>query len=181
MSEDIVIRPATPADAEAMRAIFNHEVAYTTGSWEWVPLTEAGWQEWVDEHTRDDRVLLVADRGGEVLGFAGYGRFRTKAGYVTTVEDSVFLKAGCRGQGLGRTMLGALIEAARARGVHAMVAAVTGENTASIGLHTAMGFREVGRMPQVGHKFGRWLDLVLLQLLLDAGPAPAWEHGSLNP
>jgi phosphinothricin acetyltransferase len=169
----VVIRFATEADYPHLRDIFNTEVEQATSSWEWSALSHQAWQHWVDNHTRHPYVLLVAEVGQQIAGFAGYGVFRAKAGYVTTVEDSVFIQKSFRGHGLGRRLLAALIDQARARGVHAMVAAVTRGNVASLGLHTALGFAEVGRLPQIGHKFGRWMDLCLLQIILDDRPTPS--------
>jgi len=168
-----VIRYATPADSAAMRAIYNLEVEQSTSSMEWFPLTEADWQGWCEEHTQGGHVLLVAEIDGVIAGFAGYGAFRTRAGYVSTVEDSVFLDVAYRGHGLGKALLTRLLAEARARGVHVMVAAITGENAASIALHEGLGFAEVGHLPQIGHKFGRWLDLYLLQIQLDDRPTPS--------
>jgi len=191
MSEDSVrIRFATDDDQAAMQEIFNREVEHSTASWQWSPLSNEDWHAWFEEHTRDHHVLLVAEEGdpdfrqddnrrddgrqggSHVVGFAGYGTFRTKDGYISTVEDSVFLEEGYRGQGLGTRLLTRLMDEARARGVHSMVAAVTSENEASIHLHTSVGFKQAGYLPQVGHKFGRWLDLVLLQAILDDRPVP---------
>ena len=170
-SEEL-IRFATDEDRAAMQEIFNREVERSTASWQWAPLSNEDWGQWFEEHTRDHHVLLVAEVGGRVVGFAGYGAFRTKDGYISTVEDSVFLEEDHRGKGLGTRLLTRLLAEARARGVHSMVAAVTSENQASIHLHTSLGFRQAGYLPQVGHKFGRWLDLVLLQAILDDRPTP---------
>jgi phosphinothricin acetyltransferase len=175
------IRFATPADAAAMLAIFNREVVNSTASWEWFPLSGEDWRAWFVEHTRDDHVLLVAELGGQVVGFAGYGSFRAKDGYATTVEDSVFLNQGARGHGLGTQLLLRLLDEARARGVHSMVAAITGENAASLGLHTALGFTRAGFLPQAGHKFGRRLDLNLLQIILDDRPVPPGPADPARP
>ncbi len=166
------IRYATEADQPVMQAIFNQEVRASTSSWEWLPLSNDDWRNWFEEHTRDDHVALVAEVAGQIAGFAGYGSFRTKAGYVSTVEDSIFLREDYRGRGLGTLLLRQLMAEARLRSVHSMVAAVTSENEASIRLHRSAGFVEAGRLPQVGHKFGRWLTLVLLQVLLDDRPVP---------
>jgi len=173
MGEDSVrIRFAADEDRAAMQEIFNREVKHSTASWQWSPLSNEDWSAWFVEHTRDHHVLLVAEADSHVVGFAGYGAFRTKDGYVSTVEDSVFLEEGYRSKGLGTRLLTRLMEEAQTRGVHSMVAAVTSDNQASIHLHTSVGFRQAGYLPQVGHKFGRWLDLVLLQAILDDRPAP---------
>ncbi len=165
--QNLVIRYAMPDDQPLMQEIFNKEVEYSTSSWEWSPLSNQDWNDWFEAHTRNHHVLLVAEVDGQVAGFAGYGVFRAKAGYASTVEDSIFLEEAYRGQGLGKRLLGQLIAEARLRNVHSMVAAVTSENQSSIRLHRALGFAEVGRLPEIGHKFGRWLDLVLLQIILD--------------
>ncbi|MDR0285029.1 MAG: GNAT family N-acetyltransferase [Propionibacteriaceae bacterium] len=169
---EIVIRFATAGDGPALQAIFNHEVESSTASLEWYPLAGEDWQRWLFEHTRDNHVLLVAEVAGAVAGFAGYGAFRTKAGYVDTVEDSVFIKEAYRGHGLGKRLLRRLLAEARDRGIHAVVAAVIAENVVSVGLHHAVGFVDVAYLPQVGHKFGRWVDLQLLQIILDNRPTP---------
>jgi phosphinothricin acetyltransferase len=168
----VVIRFAKPGDYPYLRDIFNTEVEHATSSWEWSALSHEAWQRWVDNHTRHPYVLLVAEVDQQIAGFAGYGVFRAKAGYVTTVEDSVFIQKSFRGHGLGRRLLTALMTEARARGVHVMVAAVTRDNVASLGRHTARGVTEVGHLPEIGHKFGRWMDLCLLQIILDDRPTP---------
>ena len=167
-----LIRFAESVDAAAMRQIYNREVAHSTSSLDWFPLSGDDWRSWFDEHTRDQHVLLVVEVSGCVVGFAGYGAFRAKDGYATTVEDSVYLKEGYRSHGLGGRLLRRLLDEARARGVHSMVAAVTNENAASLALHLGCGFLQAGHLPQAGHKFGRWIDLYLLQILLDDSPTP---------
>ena len=96
-----------------------------------------------------------------------YGRFRDKAGYDATMEHTVYVRADARGGGIGRALLQSLVGIARLRGVHALLGALSSENTGSLALHRSLGFVEVGRMPQVGRKFDRWLDLVWVELLLD--------------
>ena len=128
------------------------------------------------EHQAAGCPLLVAEHGGEVVGFAGYGAFRDNAkwpGYRLTVEHSIHVRESHWGTGVGRALIDALIERAKADGIHVMVAAVDGENDASIRFHERLGFIEVARMPQVGTKHGRWLDLVMLQLRLDDTDPPA--------
>ncbi|MTI17244.1 N-acetyltransferase family protein [Rhodobacteraceae bacterium RKSG542] len=118
-------------------------------------------------------VIVSESADGEVLGFGSYGRFREKSGYDLTVEHSVYVKKGARGQGAGRKMLLALINQAREDGFHAMVGAIDSENKASIVLHRKLGFEVSGILPQVGYKFGRWLDLTLVTMILDEASAPA--------
>ncbi|MDR1077487.1 MAG: GNAT family N-acetyltransferase [Propionibacteriaceae bacterium] len=172
MTEPIQIRPLTAADAAASLAIYNQAVVESVASWDWSPLSEQDWRDWLEQHASGRQVALVATAGAEVLGFAAYGPFRTKAGYRDTVEDSIYLRPEARGQGLGARLLGQLTEQAASRGLHVMVAALAAENLASIRLHAKLGFAETGRLPQVGQKFGRWLDLVLMTRRLDRRPSP---------
>lgn len=116
--------------------------------------------------------MLVLEEGAKVVGYASYGPFRAFDGYRGTVEHSVYVRTDLRGGGRGRALLSALILRARAQGLHVMVAAIEAENNASIILHQRLGFAAVGLMPQVGQKFGRWLDLLLMQLRLDDRPQP---------
>lgn len=112
-------------------------------------------------------VLVAHDAVGKVVGYASYGTWRTIEGFRHTVEHSVYVRADQRGQGLGPALMQALIERARTAKLHVMVAAIESENAASIRLHQRLGFVTTGQMPQVGRKFGRWLDLTFMQLILE--------------
>jgi phosphinothricin acetyltransferase len=116
--------------------------------------------------------VLVAEAEGTVLGYATFGDWRAWDGYRHTVEHSVYVRADRRGGGIGRALMAALIDRARGLGKHVMVAGIEAGNTGSIRLHEALGFRQVGLLPQVGAKFGVWLDLAFLQLVLDGREAP---------
>lgn len=121
-------------------------------------------------------MVLVADDEGEVVGVAAYGWFRDVAkrpGYRFTVENTIHVREDRWGTGVGRQLMAELVAAARRSGKHTMVAAIDGANEASIRFHERLGFVEVARMPELGAKFGRWLDLVLLQLRLDDRSRPA--------
>jgi L-amino acid N-acyltransferase len=110
--------------------------------------------------------VLVAEADGRFVGFGTYGDFRDSIalpGYRTTVEHSVYVVAEHHGDGVGRLLVEALLERARAAGIHVMVGAVDAENEASLRFHQRLGFVEVGRMPEIATKWGRWLDLVLVQ------------------
>ncbi len=115
---------------------------------------------------------FLSETPGVVLGYAAYGDWRAFDGYRLSVEHSVYVHAKARGHGVGTALLRALIERARVAGMHVMVAAISGDNAVSIRLHERHGFARVGRMPQVGMKFGRWLDLEIMQLTLDARERP---------
>lgn len=109
---------------------------------------------------------------GEVLGYATYGPWRAFDAYRHTVEHSVYVRGDQRGRGLGRTLMEALLERAAAQGIHVMVAGKEAGNTGSLILHEKLGFEKVGHPPQVGTKFGQWLDLVFLQKTLDQREVP---------
>ena len=160
------IRPAHPADLPALLEIYNDAVVHTTASWDLVPWTPVEHAEWYATKAEHRHPIMVADEDGEILGYAAYGPFRAKAGYAETMEHSVYVRPSSRGLGVGRTLLVAIIEAARANGVHALIGGLSADNEVSLALHRSLGFVEVGRLPEVGRKFDRWLDLVLLQLIL---------------
>ncbi|HXQ61720.1 MAG TPA: GNAT family N-acetyltransferase, partial [Acidimicrobiales bacterium] len=155
----------------AIASLLNAHLATTTIEWTDTPQTEDGIPEWLDEH----ETVLVAEEGGEVVGVAAFGWFRDvvkRPGYRFTVENTIHVREDRWGSGVGRDLMQALVDQARASGKHTMVAAVDGANEGSIRFHERLGFVEVARMPEVGAKFGRWLDLVLLQLRLDDRSAP---------
>lgn len=164
------IRDARPADAAAIMAIYNDAVQNTTAIWNDVLVDEANRRTWIAERqARGYPVLVATDEADKVLGYASFGDWRAFDGYRHTVEHSVYVHAEGRGQGTGRRLMQALIARAQALGKHVMVAAIESGNTASVRLHERLGFVQTGHMPQVGTKFGRWLDLSFLQLQLDQG------------
>ena len=168
----IEIGEATDADLPAILAINNQAVAETTASWNHAPGDLDSRKTWFAGMVARTDPVLVARREGEVVGYAYWGPFRPADGYLHTVENSVYVRADTRGQGVGRMLMLELIERARAKGLHAIVAGLGADNVGSYALHEKLGFIEFGRMPQVGAKFGRWLDLVLMQLTLDDEPTP---------
>lgn len=167
MSNSIV--DAGEADLPGILAIYNDAVQHTTAIWNETLVDLANRRAWLTERTAAGFPVLVAhDAAGEVVGYASYGTWRTIEGFRHTVEHSVYVRADQRGQGLGPALMQALIERARAANLHVMVAAIESENAASIRLHQRLGFVTSGQMPQVGRKFGRWLDLTFMQLILGA-------------
>ncbi len=167
------IRDARTRDLEAIAAIYNDAVANTTAIWNDVLVDVDNRAAWLADRTRQGYPVLVAvDDEDEVLGYASFGDWRAFDGYRHTVEHSVYIRGDQQGRGLGKTLMLALIERARSLGKHVMVAAVESGNVGSIRLHERLGFEETGRMSQVGTKFGRWLDLTFLQLVLDDRSTP---------
>lgn len=165
------IRPAEAGDGPAIASVLNALLATTTFEWTDRPLAPTSMRDWMDEHD----TVLVADDGGDIVGVAAFGPFRDvvkRPGYRFTVENTVHVREDRWGSGVGQALMRAIIGEAQERAKHTMVAVIDGSNTRSIEFHHRLGFVEVGRMPEVGAKFGRWLDLVLLQLRLDerAGP-----------
>ena len=170
----VVLRDAGDADAAALNAIYNASVLADTASWDLAPWTLPERNEWLAGRRAGGFPVLVAVRvaDGRVLGFGGWGPFRAKAGYRRTAELSLYVAEDARGQGVGRLLMQGILDTARAAGIHALVGGLSADNAVSARLHASFGFTEVGRLPQVGAKFGRWLDLVLYQLLLDEAPRP---------
>lgn len=161
----IELRLATVDDAPALRRIYNHEVEHSTVTFDLVPRTLEEQQRWITD--RDGaHGIVVAELDGEVVGYASLSPFRPKAAYRTTVENSVYVEERARGAGVGRALLDEIIRLADARGFHTIVAHIVGGHDASLALHHACGFRVVGTEREVGRKFGRWLDVVVMQRML---------------
>jgi phosphinothricin acetyltransferase len=161
----VKIRTARPADAEAIRAIYNAEVVGSTVTFDLVERSPAEHDEWMAQHS-GAYALVVAEDGGEVIGFASVSPYRPRPAYSTTVEDSVYVAPAHRGHGVGKALLAELVDRARMHGFHSVIARIVGNHDASIALHRSCGFALVGTEREVGRKFGRWLDVDLMQLLL---------------
>ncbi len=167
----VIVRQASPGDAHAIRSLLNALIATTTIEWTDTAHTADSISSWMEEH----ETVLVAEEHGEVVGVAAFGSFRDvvkRPGYRFTVENTIHVRKDRWGSGVGRDLMGALIAEARGAGKHTMIAAIDGENEGSIQFHQRLGFVEVARMPELGAKFGRWLDLVLLELRLDDRSQP---------
>lgn len=167
------IRDAVAADIEGIAAIYNHAVVHTAAIWNDQVVDLANRAAWHADRVRQGYpVLVAADTAGAVLGYATFGDWRPHDGYRHTVEHSVYVRFDARGQGIGEALMVALIARARAIGKHVMVAGIEAGNATSIRLHKKLGFAEVGLLPEVGMKFGKWLDLAFLQLVLDDRATP---------
>ena len=159
--------------ADAILAIFNEAIVTSTALYDYQPRAPQSMITWFEAKRKGNYpVVGIEDEQGKLLAFGSYGSFRAWPAYKYTVEHSVYVHKEHRGQGLGRQVLQALIARAQAQQLHALVAAIDASNTSSVTLHERLGFQHVGTMPQVGFKFGRWLDLVFYQLLLDTPHHP---------
>ena len=170
-----MIRDATEHDLPAIRAIYNDAVLNTTAIWNEQPVDLGNRQAWFSARQSQFYPVLVAVEDEQVIGYASFGDWRPFEGFRHTVEHSVYVRNDQRGKGLGPRLMQTLIERARAGGKHVMVAAIESGNQASLRLHERLGFSTTGQMPQVGIKFGRWLDLTFMQLILNPGAEPPQE------
>ncbi|HEX9904212.1 MAG TPA: GNAT family N-acetyltransferase [Propylenella sp.] len=160
------VRVAGEADLPGILAIYNHAVAHTTAIWNDAIVDLENRRQWWRGRVEAGLPVLVAVEGGEVLGYASYGPFRAFDGYRQTVEHSVYVAEGARRRGVATALIEALAAEARRVGMHVMIGGIAADNDASLRLHEKLGFVETGRLPQVGWKFGRWLDLVFMQKAL---------------
>lgn len=165
------IRLAQDRDIVAITDIYNHAVSETTAIWNERVVDCANRAEWLKAHEEADLPVLVAvDENGQVAGYATFGPWRAWDGYRHTVEHSVYVHKDRQRAGIGRRLMMVLLEEARKRGYHVMIAGIESGNHASIHLHERLGFEIVGQCRQVGCKFGRWLDLTFMQIMLDNRP-----------
>ncbi|MBR0736678.1 N-acetyltransferase [Bradyrhizobium liaoningense] len=168
----LIVRDATLEDAEDILAIYNYAAINTTAVWTDGPADLESRRAWIRARQQAGYPVLVAMKGRDVVGFASFGDFRPFPGYRHTVENSVYVDERHHRLGIGRGLLAALIDRANAMNKHAMIAGIDAANAGSIGLHGSLGFVEVARMPEVGCKFGRWLDLVFMQKRLASEVRP---------
>ncbi len=159
----MMVRQAKTEDAAVIMAITNAIIRDTLVTFNSTEREEADIVE--DIKARGKR-FLVAETDGSVVGFATYGPFRGGPGYAHSREHTIQLKPEARSRGVGHALMNRLEEVARVDGVHVLVAGISADNRPAIRFHSAIGFSEVGRMPEVGRKWGRWLDLVLMQKIL---------------
>ena len=160
----MTIRPATPADLPGILEIYNDAVLHTTATYDYEPRTLEHRAAWFEERTREGYPVFVAVEGsGRVAGWSALNPFHARFGYRFTAENSVYVAADRRGQGVGKLLLPPLIEGARVKQLHAIIAAIDAANEASLRLHAAFGFEKVGHFKETGFKFGRWLDVVYLE------------------
>jgi len=166
MQDKFNIREASKEDLNAICELQNHHILHTDDiySEELKSLNEL--KSWFEIQKKDGFPIIVAEVAEVFAGFATYGRFRKRPCYSSTVEHSVYLSSGNQGLGLGRLLIEELIEIARRSGVHAMIGGIDSKNQKSIEFHKRLGFKEVGRIPEVARKKGKWLELVMMQKVL---------------
>ena len=168
MTTPIPIRAARREDCPAISAIYNHYVEHETCTYQTEPETLEERLAWFHRHG-PEHPIFVAEAGGRLVGWASLSPYNTRHGYRMTVEDSIYLDPGWRGRGLGKVLLATLVDAAVSRGHHTIIAAISAEQASSVALHARAGFAPAGRLTQVGHKFGTWLDVIYMQrMLIDA-------------
>jgi len=164
------IRPAKITDIPAITRIYAQAVEHGTASFELTPPGQAEMTRRLHDLTTKGFPYLVAEIDGVLAGYAYAGLYRSRPAYRLTVEDSVYIAPDLQRRGIGRALLAALIDAAEVRGFRQMIAVIgDSANAGSIGMHRACGFQMIGTHPNVGLKFGRWLDTVMMQLALGEG------------
>ncbi len=160
------IRLAEIGDAEAIRTIYNVEVAETTVTFDMVPRTVEQQEAWLREHSGGHPAIVAVDESGTIVGFGSLSPYKERPAYSPTVEDSVYVHRSVRGTGVGKALLAELVRLAESYGYHSIVARIVGGHDASISLHDAHGFELVGVEREVGRKLGRWLDVAIMQRML---------------
>lgn len=161
----MIVRVANRDDAEAIRAIYNVEVETSTVTFDLTPRSLLEQQQWLAQRS-GAHTALVAEVDGIVVGFASLSPYKERPAYATSVEDSVYIHRDHQGTGVGKQLLGHLVDHATAHGFHAMFARIVADHSASIGLHQSLGFDVIGHEREVGRKFGTWLDVTVMERLL---------------
>lgn len=162
----LIIRNATTDDVPSILAIVNHAILFSTANYNYEIQTLTTQLQWFQDKKKANFPILVAEFDSEVIGFGTYGTFREKIGYQFTVEHSIYVSESHIGKGVGKLVLSHLISTAKTDGYHVMIGAIDAENKDSIAFHEKFGFTISGTISEVGFKFDRWLDLVLMQLIL---------------
>ena len=163
---DVRIRLAEVADAAAIRTIYNLEVTTATSTFDLVTRSLDDQVAWLEDRSGAFSAIVAVDADDTVVGFASLSPYKERAAYRTTVEDSVYVDRERNGQGIGQLLLSHVVDVARASGFHAVMARIEASGAASRALHARCGFELVGIEREVGRKFGRWLDVAVMQLVL---------------
>ncbi|AWH85541.1 N-acetyltransferase [Flavobacterium album] len=163
---EIKIRPATPQDLTGILEIVNHNILHSTALYDYDAKPYDYIETWFAEKHESNLPVIVALEGDKVAGYGTYGPFRFKQGYRFTIEHSVYAAPGHEGKGIGKLLLTELIRLAKEGGYHCMIGGIDANNTGSIEFHKKFGFVETGIIKEAGYKFGKWLDLQFMQLIL---------------
>lgn len=172
MSEEVILRPATEADLPEILEIYNDAILHTTAVYDYKPHTLEMRAQWLREQQKNNFPVFAALLNERVVGFASYGKFRMKQGYKYTVEHSVYIHPDFRKRGIGKKLLAQIIEAACENNMHSLIGGIDASNTESIKFHEQFHFKEAGHLHQVAYKFGRWLDLKFMELILKTPEKP---------
>ncbi len=163
---EIKIRPAVFADIDTLLEITNHEILHSTSIYDYEPYDFEEQKKWFEEKRTKNLPVIVAEFENMPIGYATYDTFRKKIGYQYTVEHSVYVAQEFIGNGVGKLLLGELIQIAKQQGYHVMIGTIDTKNSGSIAFHKKFGFEIVGTLREVGYKFDQWLDIVFMQLIL---------------
>jgi len=167
MPGQMKVRPATRDDLPGILEIYNEAVLNTTATYDYEPRTLEHRAAWFEDHVKNNLPVFVGvNEDGRIVGWSALNSYHDRKGYQFNTANSVYVAADQRGRGIGRSLMQPLIEAARQRGLHAILAGIDAQNEASIRLHGSFGFVQVAHFKQVGFKFDRWLDVVYMELLL---------------
>lgn len=172
----VTVRVAEERDLPEILTIYNDIIVHTTAVYDYQPHTAAMRKQWWDTKQQQGFPVFAAEADGRIVGFSSIGPFRAWAAYKYSVENSVYVAADVRGKGIGKLLIPPLIKAATRLEMHTILAGIDASNEASIKLHEGFGFEEVAHFKQVGYKFGRWLDLKFLQLILKTPVTPVEEE-----
>lgn len=163
---NVTIRDATVADLESILDIVNHSILHTTANYNYDIQSLETQKQWFLDKKLKQFPVIVAENNGIVIGFGTYGIFREKIGYQFTVEHSVYVSKNNTGKGIGKLLLASLIQLAKSEGYHTMIGVIDANNLGSISFYKKLGFMECGVIKGAGFKFGKWLDLQFMQLIL---------------
>lgn len=167
LNMQIIIRPAEAKDLPGILEIINHNILHSTAVYDYEPKSFVDMQTWFEERQQDGYKVIVAEHDSKVAGYAAYGIFKPKKGYQYTVEHSVYVSESFHGKGIGKLLMAELITLAKAEGIHSMIGVIDADNASSIAFHKQFGFTETGFLKEAGFKFGRWLDVTFMQLMLE--------------
>lgn len=162
----VSLRAAQESDAQAIAEIYNYEVENSTATFDLVPRSLEAQRDWITARSGAFSAIVAVDSVAGVIGFAALSTYRDRAGYRTTVENSVYVHRHHQQRGVGKLLLAALLDSARDSGFHTVIARIDSQSTGSLALHRSLGFVEVGVEREIGRKFGRWLDSVIMQRML---------------